>query len=165
VPLHVADPPLGDAQAAHDVAPQELVDELLEHALPHRCVLDGQAHAEPWQVMPPVQAFPHPPQLFASLVVSTQLVPQAVGVAAEQFAEHARPLPEALHRRMPVHATVQLPQCAPVVTSVSQPLVGLLSQSAQPAMQLPGANEHLPALHVELMTCGSAEQSLPQLPQ
>lgn len=102
--------------------------------------------------MPPVQAFPHPPQLFASLVVSTQLVPQGVGVAAEQLAEHERPLPEALHKRVPVQATVQLPQCAAVVTSVSQPLVGSLSQSAQPVMQLPGANEHLPALHVAPMT-------------
>ncbi len=78
MPLQVADPAEGEAQAVQDVVPQELVDELLEHALPHRCVPDGQAQAEPWQVIPPLQAFPHPHVVLESLVVSTQLEPQAV---------------------------------------------------------------------------------------
>jgi hypothetical protein len=48
VPSHVAEPPVGTGHALQD-EPQVLVDELLEHVLPHRCVPEGQAHAPLWQ--------------------------------------------------------------------------------------------------------------------
>jgi hypothetical protein len=48
VPSHVAEPPVGTGHALQD-EPQVLVDELLEHALPQRCVPEGQAHAPLWQ--------------------------------------------------------------------------------------------------------------------
>jgi hypothetical protein len=66
VPLHVADPPLGTGQAAHDVAPHELVDVLLEHVPPHECVPEAHAHPPLWQVSPDGQAVPHVPQLLGS---------------------------------------------------------------------------------------------------
>jgi hypothetical protein len=70
VPLHVAMPFVGAGQEVHDV-PHELMDVLLEHVVPQRCVPAGQAHADPWHVIPPLHWLLHAPQLFGSLVMST----------------------------------------------------------------------------------------------
>jgi hypothetical protein len=73
VPMHVGVPPLGGGQAAH-VVPQELIDSLLSgmHVPLQLCSPDGHLQFELWQVMPPVQAVPHLPQLFWSLESVTQ---------------------------------------------------------------------------------------------
>jgi hypothetical protein len=81
VPLQVALPFMGAGQAVHDV-PHEFVEVLLEQVVPHRWVPAGQAHADRWQVIPPVHWLLHAPQLFGSLVMSTHCplapLPQSV---------------------------------------------------------------------------------------
>jgi hypothetical protein len=67
---------------------------------------------------------------------------------------------------VPLHVTVHDPQCAAVVISVSQPLSGLPSQSANPFAHAAAANEHSPLSHDALpVTLASVVQSWPQRPQ
>jgi hypothetical protein len=81
VPLHVAAPPAGAAQAVHEV-PHELVDVLLEQVVPQRCVPAGHAHIDDWQIIPPLHWVPHEPQLVGSVFMSTHCalapLPQSV---------------------------------------------------------------------------------------
>jgi hypothetical protein len=60
----------------------------------------------------------------------------------------------------------QLPQLVAVVTSVSQPLAGLLEQCARPSTQAP-VKSHMPFTQrtAEAFTPGSLVQSLAQAPQ
>jgi hypothetical protein len=51
--------------------------------MPHSLVLAGHAHDPLVQVRPPVHATPHPPQLFASVLVSTQAPVQLVVLAGQ----------------------------------------------------------------------------------
>ena len=112
-----------------------------------------------------LHTFGHDPQCSGSLVVSTHSSPHSVEVGAEHVLEHWRLAPCPVHSGVaPVHAVVQLPQCAAVVISVSQPLVALPSQfarpSAQTSMQAPATQ-----LTASGFTPGSAVQSLPHDPQ
>ncbi len=61
----------------------------------------------------------------------------------------------------PEHAVVHEPQCAGVVTSVSQPVDTMPSQSRQPGSQLPIV--HALATH-DPVACGGA-QGIPHPPQ
>jgi hypothetical protein len=78
VPSHVAEPPpVGTGQEVHAVAPQELIEELLTHALPHRCWPAGHVLPQTLAVqvsVPPVggagHTMPQAPQLVRLLVVS-----------------------------------------------------------------------------------------------
>jgi hypothetical protein len=72
VPLQVADPPLGAGHAVQDVVPQELVDALLEHVLPHKCVPEAHAQTPLWQFSPAGQVVPHAPQLLESVCKFSQ---------------------------------------------------------------------------------------------
>jgi hypothetical protein len=64
----------------------------------------------------------HMPQLFGSVVVSTQLVPHSVGVGAmhPDVHEYVVPLPEQ-SGVPPLHMTPHMPQLVFVETCVSQP--------------------------------------------
>jgi hypothetical protein len=46
--------------------------------VPHSWLLAGHWHVPPWQMRPPVQATPQPPQFAESVLVSTQAPVQAV---------------------------------------------------------------------------------------
>jgi hypothetical protein len=69
-----------------------------------------------------VHALPHELQLFASLVVSTQLPLQAVGAADGQLEAHAYEPPEPAQTFDPEHAFPQLPQFRGVVNWTQAPL-------------------------------------------
>jgi hypothetical protein len=69
-----------------------------------------------------VHALPHELQLFASLVVSTQLPLHAVGAAAGQLEAHAYEPANPAHTFEPEHALPQLPQFAGVVNCTQAPL-------------------------------------------
>lgn len=60
-----------------------------------------------------------------------------------------------------VQVRAQVPQCCTVSRLDSQPLVGLLSQSPKPALQVPVPQP--PAVHFGVPF--AVEQALPQLPQ
>ncbi len=81
-----------------------------------------------------MHAVVHDPQWSASVMRSTQVVPQRVGVAPPQPLAHANIVP------LPEHTGVaagqmrpHIPQFMPVERSVSQPLVASPSQSPQPS--------------------------------
>jgi len=112
-----------------------------------------------------LHSFVHDPQCSGSLVESTHSSPHSVGVGAAHLLEHWRLDPCAVHSGVaPVQAVVQLPQCAAVVVSVSQPLVALPSQFALPSTQ---TSTQAPATQLTAagFTPGSAVQSLPHAPQ
>jgi hypothetical protein len=79
VPLHVAVPPSGAGQGTQ-APPQLLTEVLLTHVPLQLCVLLGQAHTPAWQVIPPVHAAPHAPQLTLLDCRSTHEPPHNVGI-------------------------------------------------------------------------------------
>jgi hypothetical protein len=115
---------------------------------------------------PAVHTFEHEPQWFGSLVVSTQVVPQGVGVTLPQVDAHPSvPNASRVHSgSAPAQVRLQLPQCSAVVTSVSQP--SALVQSARPVRQAP-TRLQAPSVHATRVgsTPGRRVQSCPQLPQ
>jgi len=91
----------------------------------------GTLHAPALQVIPVapaatfgsvVQSCPHAPQLSGLVAKSTQLLPQAFGVAAGQVETHCGPLAAAAHfGAAVVHFCVQLPHVCASSREVSQP--------------------------------------------
>ena len=83
-----------------------------------------------------LQALPQPPQLFASLVVSTHAPLHSAGVLEGQPEMHWYVVPESEQTGVPPEHRVGFavvlhpPQWAAWVMSVSQPFVGSPSQSA-----------------------------------
>ena len=83
-----------------------------------------------------LHALAQAPQLFASVVVLTQVPLHSVGMLEEQPETHSYVVPESEQRGVPPEQAVgfavvlQPPQLAAWVMSVSQPFVGLPSQSA-----------------------------------
>jgi len=105
-----------------------------------------------------VHAWPHALQLFASLVVSTQLPLQFVGATEGHPDTHEYAPAEPAHTPvLPLQALPQLPQLAEVVSSTQAPL-----QSEYPALQ---AKEHVPSLHVGAAFAMAVLHALPQAPQ
>jgi hypothetical protein len=93
-----------------------------------------------------MHALPHPPQLATDverLVVHPVAPPQFANPVGHVEAWHA----PALHSGVPDgQLVVQLPQCIDdVLRLISQPFVGLPSQSAKPALHAPSV--HAPATH------------------
>jgi hypothetical protein len=104
-----------------------------------------------------VHALPHALQLFASLVVSTQLPLQLVGAADGHPDTHEyAPAAPAHTPVLPLHILPQLPQLAEVVSSTQAPL-----QSEYPALH---SKEHIPAVQVGA-AFGVTVHALPQAPQ
>jgi hypothetical protein len=121
--------------------------------LAHFAVAWGTAHA-----------WPQDAQLFASLVVSTQVVPlHSVGAVPGHPDTHEYIPEDARHTGVPpLHAEpVHAPQCAARVRLVSQPFEATPSQSAYPARQDPMAQA--PPLHVALALASA--QTWPHPPQ
>jgi hypothetical protein len=164
-PAQVAWPFVGGGHAVHVAVPHELGDVLLEHVPLQSCVPAAQTQAELWQTFPPVQVFPHPPQLFGSLVV---LISQPFAATRSQSANpvwHVKTQLEALQVGLALgmlHTRPQLPQLFPSLTVwVSQPSAGNLSQSAYPAA-------HPAMTQIELAqpdVAWGAVQTVPQAPQ
>jgi hypothetical protein len=97
--------------------------------LPHACD-DGpeQVHWPLWHMEPVGHALPHAPQLFASLVVSTHAVPHIVAAhVATHCAAEASPV-DVSHIVPLVQALPHEPQLLAVLSAVSQPFAGSLSQ-------------------------------------
>ncbi len=89
---------------------------------------------------PVEQVWPQVWQSSTSLVVSTQLPLQSVGVAAGQPEAHEYDVPDATHAGVPpLHALPQLPQLAAVVNCTQAPLQGVYPVSQ--------ANEHALLTH------------------
>jgi hypothetical protein len=126
------------------------------HAVPHWFDVEGtwqspaqsifpapQVHALFWQNSVPAQLLPQALQFLASLVVSTQAVPQTVGVAEPHAIVHDVPW----HAAMPVpavglgHADLQRPP-AP------QPFCGPIVWQVPLQSTMPTGHAHLPAWHV-----------------
>jgi hypothetical protein len=104
-----------------------------------------------------VHAWPQALQLFASLVVSTQLPLQFVGAMDGHPDTHEyAPAEPAQTAVVPLHALPQLPQLEAVVSSTQAPL-----QSEYPTLH---AKEHVPAVHVGA-AFAIAVHALPQAPQ
>jgi hypothetical protein len=74
------------------------------------------------------QRFPHPPQWFESTSVSTH-EPAHMVVPIEHTDVHTAGLRVPSHIKPAPHALRQLPQLLVVVTNISQPMLGSLSQS------------------------------------
>jgi hypothetical protein len=91
VPSHVAVAPAGGAAHGEHDAPQLAVDVLLWQTPEQACVPAGQAQELAWQVWPPVQVTPQPPQLAGSLVTSTHAPPHAVYPLLQAWS-HAPPV-------------------------------------------------------------------------
>jgi hypothetical protein len=108
-------------------------------------------------------------QLLESVVVSTQLEPQSVGVGAEHpdVQEYVLPDPEQ-SGVPPVHPIPHAPQLLAVLIFVSHPWSGPPSpQCACPDAHAPASNSHTPpAPHATWpLTLGSIVQSCPHAPQ
>jgi hypothetical protein len=109
-----------------------------------------------------VHAWPHEPQSFALFVVSTHVPEQSVGALGEHPVEHVNPDPALLHTGAVAGQPIpHPPQCSGWLTSVSQPLSGLPSQSAQPGAHEPPDSTHVPDVEQATvpLTCGNAVQS------
>jgi hypothetical protein len=118
---------------------------------PHIVVPSGQAQAPAAQVPLVGQARPHMPQFWTLLAVATSqplaALPSQLAKPAAQVATAHAP---AAHVAAPLgaaHVRPHIPQFAALVrVSTSQPLPGLPSQSAKPALHAPIA--HAPAAQV-----------------
>ncbi len=104
-------------------------------------------------------AVPHAPQLRESLVTSTQTPPH-IRVDPEQIVEQLGEAP-AEHIWPIGHARPQPPQFALSTRFCSQPFIGLLSQSAKPALQ---TSAQRPAVHVATPLTGVGH-AVPHAPQ
>jgi hypothetical protein len=109
-------------------------------------------------------ASPHPLQLLALLVVSTQAPLHRVGVVVGHPETH---VPAAHTGSFAGHAFVHEPQVDFVVMSVSHPSSGLPSQSAHPAAHDDAGKLHAPAVVQDVVpaTCARFVQSWPHVPQ
>src|SRR5690606_34135636 len=92
------------------------------------------AHTPAEHAAPFAHAFPQPPQLAGSLMVSTQTPPQSVSVLRSQA--HAPPT----QRRPPGQALLQPPQCSTLLPRSTQLCPHWVSAASQPAAQAP--SEH-----------------------
>jgi hypothetical protein len=118
------------------------------------------------------QLWAQPPQLAGSVFLSTQLDPQRSGVGAAQLDEHL-PTPPLVEQRPSggVQDTLQPPQVAGRVKSVSHPSFGLDVQCPNPERHAEGWRTHAPPTHCTEglvtpgLTWGSAAQSNPHAPQ
>ena len=159
------------------------------HTPPHSCVAAGHTHWPATQLVPPVQETPQAPQFLPSLLVSVQVAPQAVWLAAQVVAhlpsEHLCPSAHALPQapqfagslcastHVPAHnirplaqahfpdmQVVPPPQAFPQVPQLSPPL--LRSTQAPLQLERPAAQlvVHAPALHTR-----PGPQVVPQPPQ
>ncbi len=105
-----------------------------------------------------VQASPHPLQLFASLVGSTQLPLQSVGAADGHPDKHEYMPPEPAHTGvLPLHALPQLAQLMAVVYWTHSP-----PQRLKPALH---ASEHVPSVHVGWALAMEVVHNVPHVPQ
>jgi hypothetical protein len=77
-PSHVDWPFAGTGQDTPQLEPQLLTDVLLMQVPPQLCVPAGHAQVPLWQVMPPLHALPHAPQLALSVDSLTQVPPHIV---------------------------------------------------------------------------------------
>jgi hypothetical protein len=111
--------------------------------------LRGAAH-DPFTHAPVAQVIPHAPQLFVSLRVSVSqpfvgFMSQSAKPVSHVATAHA-PIRQAGVAWARVHVRPQAPQCATEpVTSVSQPLAAIVSQSPRPVAQ--PATRHTPVTH------------------
>jgi hypothetical protein len=99
------------------------VEALLQHPLQLELVL--QTQVPPWQLVPGAHCVAHVPQWLLSVLVSTQLDPQRVGVGDEHPAvqEYMLPLPEQSGVPDP-QVTPHMPQLLVVLIRVSHPCSG-----------------------------------------
>lgn len=169
VPSQVAVPFVGAGQAAQS-PPQVLGLVLSAHTAPQRWNPGLQLNPQPLPAhvglafAGAVQLIAHEPQWLGSVVRSTQLIPQRVGVAPPQPLEHAKvdPLPEQTGVA-PLQATPHAPQLVALPRSTSQPFAAAASQSAKPGSH---AYPQTVPLHVAELFGGRAhavQDSIPQL--
>jgi hypothetical protein len=86
-----------------------------------------------------VQAWPHAPQFFASVIRFTHWVPHTFGDDPLQLGRQLAGWVWVEQSGVaPLQARVQLPQCAGVVRAASQPSLGCAEQWAYPAAQAAG---------------------------
>jgi hypothetical protein len=98
--------------------------------MPQSVVFAGHAQAPPMQTVPPVQAMPHPPQLFGSVFVSTQAPVQSVVPAGHMVVQVIA------QTCIEVHIVPQPPQfCGSVFVSTQTP-----------PQSVPTAQPHMPPL-------------------
>jgi hypothetical protein len=107
------------------------------------------------QLFPGSQTFPHVPQLFESVVGSTQTLPHSLLVGAVQV----------IAQLVPLHDAAPLPldgpgQAAPQTPPAPQPLEGLGAWHTPPQSSLPAGHAHWPLWH-DL----PPEHAVVQLPQ
>jgi hypothetical protein len=118
-------------------------------------------HAPAAQAASPLatpHARPHAPQWRGSAAVVTQVDAQRVAPAGQVVTQAP-----ATHAVMPTQARPQAPQCAALVrVSVSQPLWGSPSQSADPVAQV---GTHTPAAQVLVGVVAPVVHARPQAPQ
>jgi hypothetical protein len=126
----------------------------------------AQVQLPPTQALPPVQALPHALQLAELVVRSTHAPLQLVVLPAQAGVHWAVPL-EVEHKGVPPEQLVlHAPQCAAIVTSVSQPSLAFVVQCLYPAAHEAAGTTQAPAEQLTApLTCASAAQSKPQLPQ
>jgi hypothetical protein len=164
-PAHVAVPFVGTGQTVQ-LAPQWVGSSSVSRQAPLQFVSGAQPQLLDWQVVPPLHALPHAPQLLLFEVRSAHDPEQNIVPAAQPLAQ-ANVAPEAAQTGVPEsgsQAVVHAPQCDSWLRSVSHPSAGLVEQCAQPALQLKVQPVVVQAT-VEVSTCGNAVQSLLQLPQ
>ena len=118
------------------------------------------------QMVPPVQMFPHEPQLLLSPPVATSQPSVRIPLQfAKPVAHDARVQCDATHPETAfaaVHATPQPPQFATLLrVSISQPLDATPSQSRNPVAQV---KPQTPAVHAAVAPAGVGHTP-PQLPQ
>lgn len=125
---HGAHPPQWPGSTLID-ASQPFVALLSQSAKPatHEPEHEPAAHARV-QFGRSAQSVPHPPQLSGSARVSTH-EPEHIVVPIEHIDVHTAGLRVPSHIKPAAHTLRQLPQLLVVVTDVSQPLLGSLSQS------------------------------------
>ena len=118
----------------------------------------------PWAT-PVVQAWPQPPQLFGSELVSVQVEPHAL-VPDPHVEAHWKVLPDGTHMGVePEHTVPHAPQLPGCIKLASQPSVGSPLQSAYPGAHAEDEREHFPPRHAtDPLTLGKLVQSLEQVP-
>jgi len=112
------------------------------HALPHRVDPKGQAQAPAVQVPLAGHARPHMPQCWTLVAVAASqplaALPSQLAKPAAQVPTPHAPATQVAVPLVAVQARLHMPQWVRLVrVSTSQPLAGLPSQSAKPALQAP----------------------------
>ena len=122
VPLHVACPLTGLAQAAQEVAPHELAEVLPEQRPLQSWDPVGQTQTPAWQILSMSHATPQPPQLALSVVLSTQALPHKLSDPPQALPQ-APPSQVAVPSEGATHPAPQAPQfCGSVMTFAHVPL-------------------------------------------